>query len=184
MTLSVGMRTQSGKSLWETLNQNDLWHTVSFRWAALPLICGNWSTDILCAVSIYIEEILTWIIYLYAPFITKAGFSYKVKCKAISSSSCWLQIPTEKGLWKYKIRSRPNPKVVCPCSSLWAILNPLLRLSTKPSQHLAPQQDVEVVSSLCAGSLHSCEFLLEGRRVALYRLKSTQPAFPVLCFLF
>lgn len=40
-----------------------------------------------------------------------------------------------------------------------------------------------MASGLCAGSLHQREFLPVGRRFALSVLKSTQPAFPVVCLL-
>lgn len=131
-------------------------------WVALSLMGDSWSADILCAVSIYTEEILSWIIYLHAPFIMKAGFRFEIKCKATSYISWWLQIPTKKGLWKYRIRPRQNLNEVCPSPFLWVIFHPLLRLSTKRSQHLNPQQDVKWCLGFVLGLCTSMNFYQWG----------------------
>lgn len=52
--------------------------TLTFTRVALSLMGDSWSGDILSAVSIYLEEILSCIIYLCAPFIMKALFRYEV----------------------------------------------------------------------------------------------------------
>lgn len=148
--------------LWETLSQNYSCHTISFGWVALSLMDDSQCADNLCAASINIEELWFWIIYLYAPFIMKAGFRFEVKCKATSYISCWLQIPTKKGLWKYRIRPRQNLNAVYLCSFFWVIFHPLLRLSTKCSQHLNPQQDVKWCLGFVLGLCTSMNFYQWG----------------------
>lgn len=134
----VGMKACVVWSLRETRRQLDSHHTFSFRWVALPLIGVTGLRVFYVHWPFTSRSIIMDNIPVY-PFHYK-GFRYIVECQATSYILCWLQIPTKKIKGCGNTESDPGKISVqfVPVFFLWLIFNPLLRLSTKPCQHLNP----------------------------------------------